>query len=272
MTLLRCTEVKNCCPEQCFGKVDKKSDRVQVDFSKFKKIVEPADDDGDDCKNGPVKEGKIDVPCNASNSTAATCNEAMDQLPSGTSNGYNQHEPTSCPDNFQAEQDKSPSKEAAELAATADDHERAAKEERDLEEARRVAEALEVMEAVEAQEILEAQEASIREMGGNGGCDDIQDCVRKVDEAGVQNDKATVDGWLKANGFSRGVNTRRSHLLRVSYPLHAAVKQHDEQMVRKLLAAKASPNPRTRLGRLLCSLPKRFLVIRVTTCLENGLE
>eukprot|EP00401_Gymnodinium_catenatum_P044556 CAMPEP_0117538666 /NCGR_PEP_ID=MMETSP0784-20121206/42596_1 /TAXON_ID=39447 /ORGANISM="" /LENGTH=209 /DNA_ID=CAMNT_0005335287 /DNA_START=115 /DNA_END=744 /DNA_ORIENTATION=+ len=56
----------------------------------------------------------------------------------------------------------------------------------------------------------------------------------------VRSDKETLDVFLEQNNF-RGVNEKRKTALKTKYPLHTAVKQKNEDMVRILIEAGADP-------------------------------
>jgi hypothetical protein len=56
-----------------------------------------------------------------------------------------------------------------------------------------------------------------------------------------------LQSFLEEHGFE-GVNSKRRKLLRVCYPLHVAVKQHDSDMVKLLLQAQADPSKKNSSG------------------------
>mmetsp|Transcript_63216 Transcript_63216/g.175935 ORF Transcript_63216/g.175935 Transcript_63216/m.175935 type:complete len:234 (-) Transcript_63216:20-721(-) len=56
----------------------------------------------------------------------------------------------------------------------------------------------------------------------------------------VQRDAATLEAFLKENNY-RGVNEKRKTALKAKYPLHTAVKQKNDDVVRILLEAGADP-------------------------------
>jgi hypothetical protein len=287
MSLLLCADVKSCC-EQCCDTIDRNNDRIMVDLGKVTKILEPPEDTDDfskvklpdGCCSCDGHLGQPDGPPTKPSSEALKPQLQPSGL-AGLGDPAREPEAEMNPQEAEAERrlrlEAARMAEAAAMSTEAEDTEdeataaaRRAQEARDADEARRVAEANEAMEAVERAELLEAQAASMGEGNGSGNLSklstiasggeeaDVQAAIAAIDQAGQASDKAKVARFLKANGFSRGVNTRRSHLLRVSYPLHSAVQQKDLESVRLLLEARASPASKNSAGRTPLQLAEKI--------------
>jgi hypothetical protein len=119
------------------------------------------------------------------------------------------------------------------------------------------------LEAMEAREILEAQDVSL---WLEATPEDFESQEASSEEEADREQK--VDQFLKLNGFSSlqsgGVKSKRRKMLQVSYPLHVAVAQKNEEMVQLLLGAGADPSVKNSWQRTPLQLGLNVLRLEVT--------
>jgi len=75
----------------------------------------------------------------------------------------------------------------------------------------------------------------------------LEDEAERTQKRRAQQEHERVVTFLKANGFC-SVTARRRRIFKVSYPLHAAVKRNDAEMVQLLLRAMADPTQKGSSG------------------------
>lgn len=116
--------------------------------------------------------------------------------------------------------------------------EKAAQEERER-EARRIAR----QKSREQQRLAEeaALEAALESAEQEVSAEESGDAVGPMETAKSFADRATVADWLKRRGFSTVLSRRRSLVFGSTFPLHAAVKENDAEMIRLLVQAGADP-------------------------------
>lgn len=142
---------------------------------------------------------------------------------------------------------------AAAAAAAAAEEERRRREaeeaeQRRREEEERLRQLAEAEEARKRDEAARLEEQRRKEEAARAE----QECLKKQ-QAAV---REKVEAWLKKNGFA-GVVEKKKGLFSSSYPLHAAVKSNDAEMVSMLVSMRADPQAKNSSGQTALQLAQK---------------
>lgn len=141
---------------------------------------------------------------------------------------------------------------AAAAAAAAAEEERLRREAEEAEHRRRE-------EEERLRQLAEAEEARKREEAAR-----LQEQRRREEAARAEQERLKkqaavrekVEAWLKKNGFA-GVAEKKKGLFSSSYPLHAAVKSNDAEMVSMLVSMRADPQAKNSSGQTALQLAQK---------------